>query len=159
MTTKNWKKHLLKYFGLMILRYPLAIIAVLFYSTEDKMHITKWKWLETIDWPLTGDDGWREEHLVGNDATSALNRIRWLWRNGGNRYNYEVIGVKDDPHFRSVHQSGYGYYVRPDGAWIKRIKIPLYKNYFIQAIFGWNIFGPQHGLCKYVCTIRIKTKE
>jgi hypothetical protein len=155
----KWKQHLLKYFSLMLLRYPLAVIAVIFYSTKDKLHVTKWKWLETIDWPLTGDNGWREEHLVGDNPLSTYNRIRWLWRNGGNRYNYEVIGVCDDQLWREGIVQGYGYFERPDGAWLKRIKVPLFGTRFIQLTFGWNIFGPQHGLCKYVCTIRIKTKD
>lgn len=155
----NWKKNLLKYFGLMLIRYPLAVIAVLFYSTKDKLYITKWKWLETIDWPLTGDRGWREEHMWGDDPYSTINRIRWLWRNGGNRHNYVEWGVLDDPVWRENIVQGYGYFERSDGAWLLRVKIPLIKPLFIQMIFGWNLFGPQSGMCKYVCTIRLKTKE
>lgn len=155
----NWKSKLFKYFAIMLLRYPLAVIAVLFFCTKDKLHLTRVTWLETIDWPLTGDNGWREEHLWGDNPLSFVNRVRWLWRNGGNRYNYEVLGVGDDAEWREGVVQGYGYFVRKDGAWLKRIKIPLFGSLFIQCIFGWNLFGPQHGLCKYVCTIRLKTKE
>ena len=159
MKLDNWAWGLIPYFALMILRYPLAIIAVLFFSTEDKEHLTAMKWLETIDWPLSGDNGWREEHLVGDNPLSNYNRIRWLWRNGGNTYNYRIAGVVDDIEWRINQEQGYGTFTRPDGYWLKRVKVPLFGNKFIQGIFGWNLFGPQQGYCKYVCTIRIKTKE
>lgn len=128
----------------ILLRYPAAVIAVIFFSSKDKLSLTRWKRLETIDNDLTGDSGWKTEHIGGTDPLKRWNRIRWLWRNGGNRYCYEVLGV---PHNNI-----------PEWAFEKRYKLPLWGERFLEFRYGWALDGPQKGLCKYVFNPRGKTK-
>lgn len=126
----------------ILLRYPLAFIAVKWYSSEYQL-TAPFKWLDTIDNTLLGDEGWKAEHLIGNDPKSYINQVRWLWRNGGNRFNYYVIGVPFEN--------------RPKWAWWKKVAIPLIAGRFLDLRFGWTDYHLQ-GRCKYVFTVRIKTK-
>lgn len=143
--------------GLVVI--PLAPIAVAFFSTPDKRHLTRFKWLETIDNDLTGDkdEGWRQTHLWGSDPFSWINRTRWLWRNGGNTVNYTLLGCADDLQWRVTQIASAGFWQRPDGHWLYRKPVPLFGGRFIDLYFGWQILGPKLGLCKFVATIRIKT--
>lgn len=142
---------------LSVLRYPLAVIAVLFFSTKTGRHLTRFEWLETIDNDLSGDSGWKEEHLIGPDPLSMINRIRWLWRNGGNTVNYGLLGVDDNPSWRVVYGCASGpRWERPDGAWLYRRYISLAGLRYVELFFGWALFGPQKGRCKIVCSIRLK---
>jgi hypothetical protein len=135
--------YLAAYLAVVILRYPLAPLAVWLWSTPDRRNLAPWLWwLETIDNDLGGDSGWRDEHLVGTDLLSWLNRTRWLWRNGGNAFNYAVIGI----------QSG-----DPRGIMFRRF-LKLAESRYLELWFGWAIKGPQHGLCKFVFTIRLRSK-
>ena len=122
---------------------PLAPIAVAFFSTEDKRHLTRFRWMETIDNDLTGDWGWNEEHLIGSDPFSWLNRTRWLWRNGGNSVNYNLLGCVDDPAWREQQDRNAGYWKRPDGYWLYRKPLKLTEKYFIDRFFGWQLLGPR----------------
>lgn len=130
--------------AVIIARYPAAVIAVILWSSPDRKSLTRWRWLETIDNGLDGDTGWQLEHLAaGQDALSTWNRIRWLWRNGGNRFNYEVIGCSSND--------------RPAWAWTYRKSIPLFSLWFIDVFLGWSPDG-KFGRSKYVFTMRPKTK-
>lgn len=128
--------------AVIISRYPLAFIAVWFFS-KDYQLTSPFKWLDAIDNSLLGDDGWKSEHLIGDDPTACLNQVRWLWRNGGNRFNYYVIGVPFDN--------------RPSWAFWSKTAIPLFAGRFLDVRFGWTDYELQ-GRCKYVFTIRVKTK-
>ncbi len=136
----------------------LAPLAVALFSTPDKLHLVRLRWLETLDNDLSGDDGWKSEHLIGKDPLTWLNRTRWLWRNGGNTVNYQILGCKDDPEWREKQDRTLGYWKRPDGYWLFRKPLKLTDKYFIDRFFGWNILGSQQGMCKFVFTIRVKTK-
>lgn len=135
--------YFIPWLAVILLRYPLAIIAVLFFSSPDKKSLTYFKFLETIDNDLTGDSGWKSEHLIGTNQLDYINRIRWLWRNGGNRFNYYVIGVNADQ--------------RPKWAFWSSRQIPLIAGRFLDLRFGWTDYSLQWR-CKYVFTIRVKTK-
>ena len=150
----RWLSLLLPHLLLSLLRYPLAVVAVVFFSTSDRRHLTRLRWLETIDNDLAGDSGWREEHLFGSDPLSTLNRIRWLWRNGGNALNYTVLGV---PFGAPTFQVDAYRWRRTDGAWLYRRFIPLGFRH-LELFFGWALLGPQQGRCKYVCSIRLRSK-
>jgi hypothetical protein len=151
-----WLLSLLFQVLVVIARYPLAIIAVLFFSSKDKLTLTRWTWLECIDNLLIGDSGWREVHLWGTDPYAWYNRVRWLWRNGGNRVCYTVLGVPDDPVWRMSQASKLGFHVRKDGAWCFRVFIPLLvTRRYLELFFGWALFGPNGGRCKFVFTIRL----
>lgn len=125
----------------IVARYPLAFVAVAFSKNNE----VRWPfgWIGTIDASLLGDQGWREEHLWGNDPTSYINQVRWLWRNGGNEFNYWWIGVSASD--------------RPEWAFWSSKQIPLIFGRFLDLRFGWTDYQ-LHGRCKYVFTIRIKTK-
>ena len=125
----------------IIARYPLALIAVLW--QDDKQLKTPFKWLDTIDNNLDGDSGWKTEHLAGSDPSSYKNQVRWLWKNGGNRFNYFVIGIDSAN--------------RPDWAfWYKR-ELPWFgKDKYLDLRIGWSDYSLQ-GRSKYVFTIRRQT--
>jgi len=127
--------------AVILLRYPLAFVAVAF--QKDYQLRTPFMWLDTIDNSLLGDSGWRSEHLSGSDPTSYWNMVRWIWRNGGNRFNYFVIGVS----FES----------RPAWAFWLKMATPLVAGRFLDVRFGWTDYELQ-GRCKYVFTVRVKTK-
>lgn len=133
------------------------MIAVLFFSTHDRRNLTAMRWLETIDNDLTGDSGWREEHLVGADPLSTINRIRWLWRNGGNALNYQLFGCADALYWRMT-ASLKPFMKRPDGYWLYRRFFRLTNQVWLEVFMGWALLGPQQGRCKYVCTIRLRSK-
>jgi hypothetical protein len=125
----------------ILARYPLAFIAV---AWRDGLQLSPlfW-WLDTIDNDLTGDAGWKSEHLSGSNPESYWNMVRWLWRNGGNAFNYCVIGVP--------HQ------FRPEWAFWSSKQIPLFAGRFLDLRFGWSDYHLL-GRCKYVFTVRVKTK-
>ena len=126
----------------IIARYPLAFIAVPW--QKDKQLQWPFRWLDTIDNTLDGDEGWKAEHLwPSKNPSDYFNQVRWLWRNGGNRFNYYVIGVPFEN--------------RPSWAFWSKTAIPLFAGRFIDLRFGWTDYHLQ-GRCKYVFTIRIKTK-
>lgn len=125
-------------------RYPAAPLAVWLFSTPDRLYLTRWYWLETIDNTLAGDHGHQTEHMIGSDSLVWYNRVLWLWRNGGNRFNYWTIGVADD--------------ATPEWAFWDKVAISLVGGVFIDIRLGWSPEGPKQGRRKYVMTARIKTK-
>lgn len=133
---------------------PLAPIAVAFFSTDDKRHLTRFKWMETIDNDLSGDSGWKEEHLIGNDPLSWLNRTRWLWRNGGNSVNYNLLGCDD---IGCVQDKPY-HWKNDQGYWLYRRRFALFGDWSLEVFMGWALLGGKQGRCKFVCSIRGKTK-
>jgi hypothetical protein len=142
-----------------LLKWPLGIVAVLFFSSEDKLTITALKWLMTDDNDMRGDSGWREEHLIGSNPLSVLNRIRWLWRNGGNHANYFWFGIPEITGWASSLPHTYGTYRYPTGHFLYYKKIRFIGPLFFQLTVGWALFGPQNGRVKYVFTPRLKTKD
>lgn len=138
---KQYLIHFPLWLLVIIARYPLAFIAV---AWRDGLQLSPlfW-WLDTIDNDLTGDDGWKAEHLSGSDPNSYWNMVRWIWRNGGNNFNYWIIGVPFEN--------------RPGWAFWSKTAIPLPAGRFIDLRFGWSDYQLQ-GRCKYVFTARIKTK-
>lgn len=146
----RWLRYLIIHMLAVIVRYPLSPIAVIWYSTEDKLHLTRFNWLETIDNDLSGDKGWKAEHLAGSDVLSNWNRIRWLWRNGGNALNYGVLGCDFQPFI-----SQQTYWKRPDGYWIFRKFWQITGTRQLEIFIGWGLYGPQLERCKFVCTIRL----
>lgn len=159
----RWLALLIPHLLLSLVRYPLAVLAVLCFSSADRRHLTRLRWLETIDNDLAGDSGWREKHLIGSDPLSRLNRIRWLWRNGGNTLNYLTFGVCDWPALRGfapmfASLPPFTYIRRPDGAWLYRRFIPIWPGRDLEIFLGWALLGPQQGRCKYVCSLRIRKR-
>lgn len=160
----QWLTYLPLHLLVTIARYPLAPIAVVFFTTNDKRQLLfPFIWLETIDNDLSGDDGWRNEHIKpGSDPLSTWNRIKWLWRNGGNRFNYMVLGCRDDLEFRreraNVNKQR-DFWQRPDGYWLWRSYHPVFGRY-LELFLGWSLYGPKVSdnkiRCKFVATIRIK---
>ena len=85
-----------------LLTYPLAPIAVKWFSTEDKLSLRfPFKWMMTLDNDMSGDESWKRKNA---DPMSYLNRVRWLWRNGGHALNYGLLGCprpSDYPQYRT----------------------------------------------------------
>lgn len=130
------------FFLVIVARYPAAPIAIWLYSTPDRLYLTRWRWLETIDNTLAGDAGHQTKHMIGTDPLAWYNRVLWLWRNGGNRFNYEVIGCDAE--------------YRPSWAWSFRKAYPLRGAWFLDVFLGWS--PDSHlGRSKYVFTVRPKT--
>lgn len=139
----------LKYFLLLPLHLVrelaqpfLPWIVVPFFSTPDKLHLRPpFEWFDTIDNPLTGDEGWLTHLWYGDDPMHVLNRIGWLIRNGGNRLSYTFFGCDaDDPHpfYRPYLPIGFGY------RW--------------DVMLGWNMKGAQMGRAKY-CFVVFRFKK
>lgn len=149
----RWLVYLLPHFVAVIVRYPLAPLAVVFFSSNDKRHLTFFKWIETIDNDLSGDAGWRYEHISG-DPLSTWNRIKWLWRNGGNALNYGLLGCDFHPYDLSKTDNN-KFYQRTDGYWIFRKFLRVTSTRYLELFIGWALYGPQLGRCKFVCTIRL----
>jgi len=126
---------------------------VLFFTTQDKRYLHfPFAWLETIDNDLSGDQGWKDS--LKGDPLSFWNRVKWLWRNGGNWCNYYLLGVPNDARFVVEHQweqDSKNFWQRPDGAWQYRAakKTPLgtWTPYI-----GWGLFGQVEERCKFTFT-------
>jgi hypothetical protein len=129
--------------AVVLIRYPAAPIAIWLYSSPDRLYLTHWRWLETIDNTLAGDSGHQTEHMIGSDPLTWYNRVLWLWRNGGNRFNYEVIGCSATD--------------RPDWAWTFRQAYILRGLWFLDVFLGWSP-DSKLGRSKFVFTFRPKTK-
>lgn len=145
----RWLLYLIPHLLAIIVRYPLAPIAVLFFSSRDRKYLKFFKWLETIDNDLSGDKGWKKEHLSGSDPLSNWNRIRWLWRNGGNSVNYGYLGCGFQ-----LYETQKTYWKRADGYWILRKFWKITSTRQLEIFIGWALYGPQLNRCKFVCTIR-----
>lgn len=127
----------------ILARYPLAFLAVAFFQSNKQLTFP-FKWLDTIDNNLDGDYGWKTEHLSGSNPSSYWNQVRWLWKNGGNRFNYFVIGVPSDS--------------KPTWAfWIKKSLPWPQTGKYLDLRIGWSDYSLQ-GRCKYVFTLRRQTK-
>ena len=134
-----WLKYilLLPAFILVVLaRYPLAPIAVIFFSTSDKKRLRKpFEWLMTDDNDLDGDESWQRKNP---DPMSLLNRIRWLWRNGGHHAAYHFFGCP-----------------RPSDYPASRTFTPLWGRY-LEFWIGWSSNIPRG---KYVLTMRWRDRN
>lgn len=129
-------------------------IAALFVTDDRRFLLQPFTWLETIDNDLSGDDGWKEEHLIGKDPLSWLNRTRWLIRNGGNKVSYGAFGCADS-YF--VKESEY-YWKNIFGYWLYRRPVWITKKRFIDVFIGWNLPGAKYGRAKFTSSFRLKTK-
>lgn len=161
----RWLASLPLYLAVILLRYPLAPLAVALFSRSDRRRLQSWLWwLETIDNDLAGDSGWREQHLVGADPLSWLNRTRWLWRNGGNALNYTTLGVPELPPLSGFYEQRgalhwrYNTLARGYDACMLRkfVWLPIGRR-CVELWAGWAIYGPQCGRCKFVLTARLRT--
>lgn len=154
-----WAMFLPLHIGVTVIKYPMAPIAVYAFQADDGKHLDPaFVWLETIDNDLCGDSGWKNEHIEpGSDPCSDWNKTQWLWRNGGNWFNYHVIGTDNDPNIGPFEP---GLNVREDGYW-------LYREYFnipetdkhLELFWGWGLYGNVHDLNKFTFTTRIQTNK
>lgn len=150
----------------VILRYPLAPIAVIFFSTPDKLSLTKFKWLMTRDVGLDGDSGWKNEHWAGQDTLNTWIRIQWLWRNGASTLAYEQFGynITKDGELKEVatHNNLLKVFKSADGQFfLYREFVPTKDGKYIEYFYGWAIQGPQlmgeDRVAKLVFTVRKRT--
>lgn len=121
----------------------LAFIIVPLFSTPDKLYLRQpFNWMNSRNpREMTGDHGWQTEHLwYGSDPMHILNRIGWIFRNGGQELAYTWFGCSiDDPHP----------FFRP------RLPIP-FTGYRLDIMLGWNMLGAVYGRAKYSFTVRGK---
>lgn len=150
----RWITHVVAQLLIVVASLILAPFAVLFFSTPDKRHLTRLRWLETIDFDLAGDPGWQNVRIWGKDPLSYSNRVRWLWRNGGNTVSYYVLGCTGDTGWNAQQDRSLRFWKRPDGYWLYRRFVPLAKTRKLELFFGWNLFSVKQGRCKIVCQVR-----
>ncbi|PPC91869.1 MAG: hypothetical protein CTY34_02005 [Methylobacter sp.] len=159
----HWVGMLLIHLLIVLLRYPLSIVAVAFFTTPDGKRLTEpFLWLDTLDADLTGDAGWRA-HLNGADPMAFWSRIRWLWRNGGNATNYQTLGAPYQGGWASAKKprpypslTMPAFYRRPDGYWLLRTYIVLPRGWYLEVFWGWNLFYGVYDRCKFVFTTRVR---
>lgn len=151
----KWFLFLPTHILIVLARYPLAPFAVVFFTTNDRRELLfPFRWLGTLDNDLSGDSGWKSEHITG-DPLSTWNRTKWLWRNGGNVLNYTLLGAPYDKWFALNNwmiQDTKRFWVREDGAWQFRARISVFGRVWTPFI-GWGLFGPVNDRCKFTCTI------
>lgn len=71
----------------------LAPYVVAFKRTDDKLHfVPEYRWMETIDWPLTGDAPWQRRY-EGKNLKSWWLQVLWIWRNGAQKMSYVDYGI------------------------------------------------------------------
>lgn len=174
----QWLLYLIVHLAVVIARYPIAPIAVVFFTSNDRRDLLfPFTWLGTIDNDLAGDKGWQTEHIQhGSDPLSIWNRILWLFRNGGNWLNYWLLGCPDNVLFRFWNdplQNHYWLWIRPDGYSMIRAYIPFKDAVifesgrfcwrptvrYLNLFWGWSLFGPIKGRCKFTFTTRIKSQR
>lgn len=81
----------------ILLRYPLAPIAVALSSSETQKLRFPFRWLDAIDNNLLGDGGHQERQIAaGRSPEDFLSKCVWIWRNGGNWMNYYPLGMPRD---------------------------------------------------------------
>ena len=131
----------------------LSPFAALFVTDDRRFLRQPFVWLDTIDNDLSGDDGWKQEHVWGVDPLSWINRTRWLIRNGGNKVSYGAFGCLDTGYL----QHGF-YYANTEGYWLYRRPIWITSTRFIDLFIGWNLPGAKHDRAKYTSSFRLKTK-
>lgn len=158
----RWFLMALAHLAVVLLRYPLAPLAVLFrvsrYGQTDngngrgvEPRLPDWlSWLDTLDNSLWGDTGHR---LRVGDPSRYWSMVRWLWRNGGNGLSYGAFGCQELPALRTGTYS----WKTIDGHWLLRKPVRVGRRY-IDLFFGWNLLGPKNGRCKLVCSIRLKSQ-
>lgn len=136
-------------------------------ATPDKRHLRKpFRWMETMDWDMAGDPPWRERRLIGKNPLSWLNRTRWLWRNGAQRFTYLNLGVNMAG--VTLHTTGnprpdhppYGLKLtiaarseRVVGFYANRM-IPLLAGRGLQIQTGWKLNYVVADHCKLICSLR-----
>lgn len=144
---------------LVAVAWLLAPIAVRWFSTADKLHLTApFKWMETIDHDLAGDEYWQAA-LGDADPLSNAARIAWLRRNGGNTVNYGMLGVLSDPVWLAAYRSTYNGVITGGPVWWCGNSFclrwfPTFRGIPIELSAGWNLIGPQNGRCKYWLSMR-----
>lgn len=159
----RWKKARIEHLKDRMKAYVLAPIAVLGYSDETKLSLTRWNWLETLDADLTGDHEWKARY-PGKNLKHWWYRILWLWRNGAQRRTYLKHGIKSSFITRLFwHEGSYpdpdktggwflllayheqvvvGFYykeVTPLPEWAQ--KIPFLKGRAHEVTKGWKLTG------------------
>ncbi|WP_026601480.1 DUF7338 family protein [Methylomonas sp. 11b] len=151
----RWFLYFIPHFAVFLARYPAAPLAILFFSSDDKRTLTGWRWLVTIDNDLGGDDDWRNKHIKpGSNPYSFWNRMRWLWKNGGNRFNHERLGMPVDSLFVWMHsqqQANQSFWQRSDGVWQWRATKKVFGRMWTPYI-GWALFGAKNGICSFKAT-------
>lgn len=174
----QWLLYLLPHILVVGLRYPLAPIAVKYFSTPNKLNLVWWlRWMETPDNPLTGDKGWQTEHIKpGSDPLSDENRTGWMERNGFAWFNFFIIGCIADRIWMALHyvtQNDHWFWFRPDGYWMLRAFIPfadvvIFKGgrpcwtpteRYLNVYWGWSLFGVVDGRHKFTFTTRVKSQR
>jgi len=71
----------------------LAPAVVAFKRTEDNLHfVPEYRWMETIDFPLTGDEPWSRRYSLKQRLTWWI-QVLWILRNGAQKMSYVDYGI------------------------------------------------------------------
>lgn len=175
---RKWLTLLPAFATMRIAADMLAETAVRRFSTPDKKHLTfPFRWMDTDDNDLGGDEGWRSEHIEpGSDPYSDENRIGWMKRNGGHHAAYYLFGVPaPGPVFRPfwplrvvalvLTLVSLVAYVATQSLWAFAATVAclallvaslMMQPRYLDLFVGWK--GNEAGRSGYVFTVRIKTK-
>ena len=113
--------------------------------------LPRWlSWFDCEDNSLYGDDGWKTEHCP--EYKTYFGMVRWLWRNGGHNFNYQVLGCQTG----NILKVSSFLWKNDDGFWKYRRFIPVGRR-CLEVFLGWNLSGEPSELNKVVCQFRIRT--
>ena len=95
MQTLMWLRYVVQlplFIAARLLTYPLAPIAVAFFSSDDQRTLVfPFRWMMTLDNDLDGDESWKRKNT---NPWSYCTKVRWMWRNGGHALNYGLLGCR-----------------------------------------------------------------
>lgn len=164
-----------------LLAYPLAPIALLFASNGR----LPWafRWLETQDNPLTGDEGHVERWKIIRTQHPLLDHdyfqeVAWLWRNKAYRFSYDFLGrvpenlrMYGDINVENTgnkSQEGVCYWLG-DNIWGMFLFKPLFpyakgKYVYLRMYLGWKCKGyeastKKRAMLAFNISIRLRTRN
>lgn len=149
---------LLPFHGIVVLAsVRLARYAVLNCSSDDKLDLrSPFRWMMTTDAWLNGDTYWQKQLIEkGQDPMADENRVAWMKRNGGNRVNYNTLGVPaPDQAWLDLYRSVEGV-ISGGPVWWHGNAWCLRGHWLsLELAAGWNLFGAKNGRCKFWLSIR-----
>lgn len=129
---KRYLAYLLPFIVMRLATFPLAFVAV--YFQKDWKLRWPFRWMDTDDNDLRGDEGWKSEHCFPHPPDTYCCMVKWMWRNGGHHAAYHLFGMS--------YGQNWFWSVKDTPGWQWRL--------------GWNPADNKTGRCKYNLTVRYR---